>query len=405
MDASNHILSLDQDPFSEIATFHRDCHARYDRVRDKGVAFSPSFNAWIVFKHNLLHDFFGAPESFPVIPMGQDAPEPARTMLRLNMLANNGEAHRRHRSLVQGFFTPQAVRKLERDIEKIVDEELAVMAERGEMDAVRDFSFRLPVRVIVHMLGVPLDRADDFSTWGNWLVKIGDPSFDHLPHAATIEKVFGEMLDFLREQIEDREKSPKDDLITHLVAQKATQPWLTFDDIWTSITFILTAGHETTTNLISSGILTLLKNPDQLARLKGDMSLLDLCIDELARYEGPVSIAVPRIASHDVTLGSTSIKAGDVIIACLQAANRDPEIFDNPHQFDIFRKEKSSISFGYGPHFCLGKHLARLEAKVALRQLFTQFPDLRVDAAEMENPVWQPLIQTRGLKSLRLYAS
>ena len=405
MSSSSQILSTDEDPFAELDNFHRECHARYDRIRGRGVAFSRTFNAWIIFKHNLLRDFLANAEAFPILAMGQDAPEPARTFFRTTMLGNNGEPHVRPRLMVQGYFSGPSVKRLEAKIEQIVDEELAHIVGHGEMDAVSQFSFRVPVRVIADIFGLPLERVDDFSAWGSWILKIGDPSFDHRPHSAEIAAAFEGQIEFLREEIERRRKQPGEDLISHIVRKQQTESWIAFDDIWVLIATVLTAGHETTTNLIANGIRTLLMNPVELIRLKSDEASYDRACTEIARYEGAASISVPRIAREDIRLGPASIAAGDTVVGCIQSANRDPEVFANPHEFDIRREETSSISFGYGPHFCLGAQLARLETRIALRRLFERLPNLRADADELVNPRWRPLMQTRGFEGLHVYAS
>jgi cytochrome P450 len=188
---------------------------------------------------------------------------------------------------------------------------------------------------------------------------------------------------FVSDLIATRRLEPRDDLLTHLVQVQAEGDRLTEAELIQTTATMLIAAHETTTNLIGNGVLALLENPHELERLRSDHGLFDSAIEEFLRYESPLN-HFTRIAIDDVELGGELLRSGDLVSLSLLAANRDPAQFDQPNDLDIGRVDNRHIAFGFGPHFCLGASLARLEGRIAIETLLTRFPDLRLAPGTIE---------------------
>jgi pimeloyl-[acyl-carrier protein] synthase len=207
-----------------------------------------------------------------------------------------------------------------------------------------------------------------------------------------------QLVEYVSQVIADRRERPRDDLIGRLVAAEESGQRLTEDEMLGTVALLLVAGNETTTHLISSGMLMLLRNPEQMARLRADPSLLPSAVDEMLRFAGPVH-TTRRTAREDVALGGAEISRGDVVVGILAAANRDPEKYVDPDQFDVARNPTDHLAFGDGIHFCLGASLARLEGQVAIGALLERFRTLRLLD---EAPQWGGTFAIRGVTSLRL---
>ena len=312
------------------------------------------------------------------------------------MLTSDPPLHTRLRKLVSKAFTPRMVDGLLPRIQEIVDERLDAVQEAGRMDIIQDLAYPLPVIVIAEMLGIPPQDRDQFKLWSDEIVlTLNGPltSPDMLERA---RKSAHELTEYFRGVIEERRKEPGSDLISGLIAAEEQGQILSEDEMLTTAMLLLVAGNETTTNLIGNGMLALLRNPDQLRKLRDDPSLIQTAIEELLRYDGPVQ-ATGRVATEDMEIDGHPVKKGQVAFCVLGAANRDPAKFENPDQLDVTRHPNEHVAFGDGIHFCLGAPLARAEGQIALRTLLRRFPDLSL---ETDNLQWGGTFILRGLKGL-----
>lgn len=308
--------------------------------------------------------------------------------------------HTRLRGLVSKAFTPKVVAQLRPRIEQIVDERLDAVMARGDsrMDVVTDLAYPLPVLIICELLGVPAEEHTTFQSWSRELATSIDPDPLIAPEQRERISVAGNaFLEYFGELIERRRREPGDDLLSALVAAEEGGDRLSHDELLGTGLFLLIAGHETTVNLIGNGTLALLRHPAELARLRDDPSLDRNAVEELLRFDSPVQFAAPRITLDDYEVGGVPIPPAQQIIILLGAANRDPEVFDDPDRLDIGRENAGRhLAFGGGHHFCLGAALARLEGEVALGMLARRFPRMEL-AGE---PVRKATFTLRGLEHL-----
>jgi cytochrome P450 len=287
------------------------------------------------------------------------------------------------------------VEQLRPRIQAIADELLDAVEARGEMDLSAEYAFPLPITVIAELLGVPNQDQDRFKEWSDAIIS---PAVG--PEES--ERFFAQMgafVEYLTEFFAARRAEPKDDLVSALLAARDEQDALSEEELFGTVVLLIVAGHETTVGLIGNAVRALLANPDQLALVRADPSLLRGAIEEALRFEGPVERALNRWAAADVDLGGKAIRRGELVIAILGAADRDPARFPEPDRFDVRREGTKHLAFGRGSHFCLGAPLARLEAEIALETLFRRLPGLHLAAAP-EEPAWRPTPGFRRLVSL-----
>jgi cytochrome P450 len=325
--------------------------------------------------------------------------EPAFRSLSHMMLQQDPPDHTRLRGLVVKAFTARRVEDMRPRIQQVVDETLDRIIPQGKMDLIEDFAFRLPVTIICDMLGIPEEHRGAFYT----RARVGGRILDPVPLSpeeikeANAGSVMSAM--YFQQLFELRRKNPGDDLTTQLVQAEEDGSKLSNDELTANIILLFGAGHETTVNLIGNGLLALHRNPDQLALLKANPSLITNAIEEFLRYDSSVQMT-GRVALEDIDdLGGKRIPKGESVLCLLGSANRDPAVYpDSPDRLDIGRPNVKPLSFGGGIHFCLGAQLARIEAEIAISTLLRRLPGLRLDDAE--NPEWRPTFVLRGLKRL-----
>ena len=311
------------------------------------------------------------------------------------LLFRDPPEHTRLRNLMGKVFTPKAVEGLRPHIEELVADLLAEVD--GEMEVIGDLAFPLPALVICEMLGIPAADREQLKAWSSAAARLLDPIMEPETFSRADEalKAFREYFTGL---IAERRKSPGDDLFSTLVHAEEDGEGLTDDELITNGTFLFGAGHETTQNLIGNGLHALLRNPDELQRLRDDPSLMKNAVEEFLRYDAPVQVT-GRSATTRVELADVTVDEGERIVLLLAAANHDPARFEHPERLDVGRPDVRPLSFGGGIHHCLGAALARLEAQVALSGLLARFPkvDLATDAVE-----WKETITLRGPKALQV---
>ena len=307
--------------------------------------------------------------------------------------------HTRLRRLVNQAFTPRAIKTMRELVEEIVDELLEGMAGRERAELVGDFAFPLPATVIAGMLGVRAEERDQFGAWSSKIQRFLGSGDAHFPYALEAQESWGRMNAIFGALLRDRRQHPQDDLVSALAQARDADAGLSEDEIIRTCGAMLIAGHETTTNLIASGVLALLQHPEQLGALREDPSLYPRAVEEFLRYDSPFQSA-PRSVTEDCELRGQTLKKGDLVYVMLGAANRDPAQFNHPSALDIRREDNRQLAFGHGIHFCLGATLARLEAPIALRKLLERFPNLHL--VQDDPPRWKKSMVQRGLARLPL---
>jgi cytochrome P450 len=296
--------------------------------------------------------------------------------------------HSRLRALVACAFTPRVVANLEPRIRRISQELLDEHVERGEMDLVADYSVPLPLMVIAEMLGIPPSDRPQFKRWCDAILNLAETVTGSDDAARFVQEYGGttaEMDVYLKEVLEDRRRSPQEDLLSRLSQVEIDGQRLTHSEILGFFQLLLLAGSETTINLINNAVLCLLEHPEQLARLRRHSELLPSAIEEVLRYRSPLQ-SVFRQTRCAVELHGQSIPAGQLVLPLIGSANRDPSQFENAHCFQIARAPNPHLAFGHGIHFCMGAPLSRLEARIALGDILGRMPHIELASDEP----WEP---------------
>ncbi len=388
--------------------FRDDPHPLLRAVRERGRAERDVVGIWLVSHHadtsaglrssRLSREPWRSPVYRQYRPFIADS-----TLERTTehwMLFNDPPKHTRLRRLVNGAFKPPVIAALRDRITALTDELLGALPQQGEFELMAGFAQQLPVRVICDVLGLPPADFAQTKLWSDALAVIVEPVVRREQRAAA-GRAAEEMVAYLRGHIEARRAgSRRDDLLSLLVAAQGGEGQLSADELLGNLILLFIAGHETTTNLIGNGLLTLLRHPAELARLRADPALTGSAVEEMLRYEGSVTM-VSRMTVEPYTIGDTVIPPEEVLYFMLGPANRDPAVFADPERFDIGRVPNAQLGFGAGIHFCLGAPLARLEGELAFTRLLQRYPTLRLAEAA---PCWRHLINLRGLEALPLIA-
>ena len=384
-------------------------HYRNEDPVHWGISANPSLpGAWYLFRYKDVVQVLESPkfgrEARRVRSDGEGALVPAayrgfRSIVNNWMVFRDPPTHTRLRTIVNKVFSPKMVENIRPAIISIADCLLDRVHFQGEMDLVDDFAFPLPVMVIADMLGVnPQDRPL-FREWALALQHASasrrTPSREVYEQAEAATQGF---IDYFKREIDKRYVEPGKDLITALVKARDEENKLSDQEVLATCVHLLTAGHETTINLISKGILALLRQPKALKLLRSHPELMPAAVEELIRYDGPVQM-VSRWAYEDVEIGGKLIRRGDSVGLMLGSANRDGERFENPDKLNFQRQEVKHCGFGSGIHFCLGSSLARAETTIALNTLLNRLPDLRLKNDSIE---WANNIVFHGPKHLQL---
>jgi cytochrome P450 PksS len=314
--------------------------------------------------------------------------------LERNMLDLDQPDHTRLRGLVHKAFTPRLVEQMRTRVQTLSDELLEGVSRRHKMDLINDYALPLPMTIITEILGVPTHDRHKFHKWSKAVVSLSSPNVT----VRVLPSVW-RFIRYLRRFFKVRRRDPQDDLATALIQAEEAGDQLSEDELLAMVFLLLVAGHETTVNLIGSGVLALLEHPDQMDRLRGDPSLIKPGVEELLRYTAPVFVSTERYAREDVTIHGVTIPRGEMTFGVIGSANRDETVFENPDTLNITREPNKHLSFGQGIHFCLGAPLARMEAQIAINTLLRRMPDLRL-TDKPESLRWRPSMILRGLDAL-----
>lgn len=288
------------------------------------------------------------------------------------ILEMEGKEHLRQRRLVTPAFSPRALREgLDGVVERIVHQLVDAFERDGHADLVAQFTFTYPLRVMAHVMGLPIEDFEQFHHWALELLSIAEDPQRGFDAAKKI-------VDYLRPILEERLREPREDLVSTLVHAEIEGERLSDEEVLSFLRLLLPAGAETTYRLTGSLIFALLSHPDALAEVRADSAALDLAIEETLRWESAVQY-VSRETTCEVDVAGTVLPAGELLMLAVGSANRDETRFDDPDRFDIHRKNVSDhVAFGFGEHFCLGSNLARLEARSAVSILLDRLPNLRL---------------------------
>jgi cytochrome P450 len=368
-------------------------HARLRAQRPVSAVIMPGgLPAWLVTEYAEARAALADPRLRKTVPGWHPEPDSIFGALDRHMLNSDPPDHERLRRLVNKAFTARRVERLRPRITAIAAELLDAMPTGREVDLLAWFAFPLPITVICELLGIPVADRDDFRAWSATI----------LSNTATPEVFMADataMVGYFRALLAAKRRQPADDLLSALILARDEGDGLREDELVSMVFLLLVAGHETTVNLIASGMLALLLNPGQLARLRADPGLIGSAVEELLRYVNPVNHATFRCAVEPIEIGGAHIGPGEAVFVALSGANRDPARYANPERLDLDRDSAGHLAFGQGIHYCLGAPLARLEAEIAFGALLDRFGSitLAVPAGSLR---WRPSTLIHGLESL-----
>jgi cytochrome P450 len=368
-------------------------HLRALREHDP-VHWSDAHRAWLVLRHDDVIAGFRDP-AFSSEGVVELPPGTGVRGLSSWMAFRDPPQHTRLRKLAQKAFTPRVAEKLRPRVQEIVDELLDDLASEGGGDFVQSFASPLPAIVIAEMLGVPPDDRDKFAAWSHDIkgVVFGMAG---AARGARAWRGFEALEEYFEALLERFRRTPEDNLLSAIATAEDRGDLLSADEIVGTCVLLLFGGHETTTNLLSSGLLALLRHPEERHRLDENPGLWRSAVEELLRFEGPMKLVVrrPREAR---SLRGHAIQPGERVFLVQAAANRDPNVFPDPDRLDVGRDPNPHVAFGHGLHFCMGAPLARMEAEVALATLLARYPDVQVTT---DVPEYEPAILSRSLARL-----
>jgi hypothetical protein len=311
------------------------------------------------------------------------------------LLHSDPPDHTRLRALVTRAFTPRTVEAMQPRVRAIANELLNNVEPSGRMDVIRDLAVTLPITVLAEIMGMPPEEKLLVKGWADALLAfqgVNNPSEKILESA---QKTLVELKAYLADLVRAKRRKPGTDLLSQLVGAESEGEKLSESELINTAITLLVAGHETSTSLIGNGIYTLLHNEGEWRLLQKDPSLLPSAIEEILRYESPVS-RQPRLMKQDAEIGARRLRQGQMLFQMLNAANRDPGYFPEPDLFDIRRQKNRHIAFGFGIHFCVGALLARTEAPLVFQLIIERFPKIHLTDA---TPDWD--VHKRNSRMLR----
>ena len=391
----------------------RDPSRYFSRLREEGspVLWDKRYKSWIVTSHAAITEAIADPRfsSDRIAPFinsklaGPDA-DPAHRLafdvLKNWMVFQDDPNHARLRRLVSKAFTPRSIANIESAIVAKCHELADRLPKNGRFDLIAEFTYPLPVYVIAEMLGVPEKDRANFKNWAEEIAPVVSGGLDDPERYDRAGAAMADLVEFFTELLAYYAANPADNLLTALAESREADEPLTELEVLAFCTLLMFAGHETTANLISSSMLALCQHPDQMDLLRSGKVEPVKAVEEFLRWDGPGK-SITRVLGDDAEFWGQHLKKGQRVFLVLAAANRDPDVFENPNELRIDRDDsKKHMGFGGGGHFCMGASLARMETRIALPILLEALPDVRLAAGvELE---WQQVLLTRGLKELWL---
>ena len=391
-------------------SFFDDPYPTYTRLRDEApVHWCEPWGAWVLTRHDVVSSVVEDQKRFASggyelrvaegleRQFGVELPSlRAHYAMKIVTIADPPEHGRLRRPIVRGLG-PRVLAVAQPTTERLVREHIEAFGDADVIDLVPNFSLPVPARLIAGLLGVPEQDQADFSRWSHDIVAFlggGKPDVDR---AVAAEQALSEFRAYLRELIAEARTAQRDDMMGILMRGSDGDAPLNDEELMATAVTLVFAGHETTANIVSNAVLALLEFPDQMEALRADPSLTEAAIEEALRYNGSVQ-RVRRVARDDVELEGQHIAGGDILLNFLGSANRDPRAWDEADRFDLSRSTTRHLGFGYGPHFCVGSALARMEAPIMLGALLERYGSIALEAP----PRWAPNIVFRGPEQLLL---
>ena len=388
-------------------SFRIDPYPFYARLREQDPVHQTALGSWVISRYADCVALLKDPrvssdlrnEELYRRAVEQGLIDPDQEVLQRTppFLVRDPPDHTRLRGLVSKAFTPNVIEGLRPHVQELVDRLIDRAAAAGEMELIEEFAYPLPVTVICELLGVPPQDHETFKEWSRELSKGLDPGRYAQPDTVERRRRAGNAFaGYFGDLIAQRRKTPREDLLSALIAAEEQGDRLTPEELISTCIFLVSAGHETTVNLIGNGTLALLRHPDQLRRLRDDPSLTRSAVEELLRYDAPVHMAI-RVAIADIEVGGRTIGRGQQIAILLGSANRDPAQFPEPDRLDIARRDNHHVAFGFGIHFCLGAPLARVEGEIAFAALVRRLQGIELCT---QAPEYRENIVLRGPRAL-----
>jgi len=411
MSIASELTSCDARTFEPLSeAFTKDPYAAYARLREgDDFYYFEDFDVWIASRFEDVRalaldkrmvrslDGIATREELEALQRQNnwhDMPYHER-YVQVNLLESDGPVHDRLRRQIFGYFTSSAVSHWQTLIQDYVDGLLDSLADRDEIDFVSELASHVPGHIIGRMLGVPDEDCPKLREWSEEIVRYFD--IDRTEEKKRIaENATREFAEYMIALKAEREKNPKDDLISQLLEVERNGGFLE-DEFIATVMLILKAGHGSTIDVLGSGMHALLEFPDQMQKLRDDPTLIGTAVQEMFRYEPPLPF-FHRHNTEDIELKGRLYPKGTKFGLLYASANRDPAVFPNPDSFDITRTPNRHIAFGAGPHFCLGNHLSRLDMEVIFTSLLSRFSSIEL----LEKPTYKPGLQARGPQSLHL---
>jgi cytochrome P450 len=368
---------------------------------EASVQWHDGLGMWLTFTHAAANTVLRTRTLGRIwAPRYPDVPMPFFELVHVHsLLENEPPTHTRLRRLIAGAFARGYVERLRPKVAELADRLAGQVADAGAdgspVDLIGTYAEPLPVQVIGELLGLPEADWPLLRPWSNAIVKMYEYTISDEQRVAA-ETAAREFVEYLRELVAQRRRQPGDDFVSSLIAETDTEGGrLSEDELVTTCTLLLNAGHEATVNVVGNGVTALLTHRDQLDVVRADPSLVPTAVEELIRYDSPLQL-FERTAVEDTPVGDIVVEAGSKIAALLGAANRDPAVFADADRFDVTRADNPHLGFGAGIHFCVGAPLARVELQSSLATLLRRFPDL----ALAELPQRRPEFVIRGVRTL-----
>lgn len=391
-------------------SFFDDPYPTYARLRDEApVHWCEPWGAWVLTRHDVVSSVVKDQKRFASggyelrvaegleREFGVELPSlRAHYAMKIVTIADPPEHGRLRRPIVRGLG-PRVLAAAQPVTERLVREHLEAFGDADVIDLVPNFSLPVPARLIAGLLGVPEGDQAQFSRWSHDIVAFLGGGKPDVGRAVAAERALSEFRAYLRELIAEARTAQRDDMMGILMRGSDGDAPLNDEELMATAVTLVFAGHETTANIVSNAVLALIEFPDQMAALRADPSLTEAAIEEALRYNGSVQ-RVRRVARDDVELEGQQIAGGDILLNFLGSANRDPRAWDDADRFDMSRSSTRHLGFGYGPHFCVGSALARMEAPLMLGALLERYPSIALEAP----PRWAPNIVFRGPEQLLL---
>ncbi len=352
-----------------------DPHTLYRALREHGpVHWDPYMHAWVVTGYAevttvLMH--YSADRTPPpayLDRLGLSLMKPFSEVMLQQMMFMDGTMHSRLRGICAAAFTPRRVEELRAAIESIADELIDKVVATGCMDMIADFANPLPAIVTAKLLGVPIEDHEQLHAWVIDLAEVFGNFQHHPDRVADIVQSLKDLKSYVAERMKEQRRCPSSGLIYSLMTAEVDGHRLSDEEVIANTIITLIGGHETTTNLIASGFLTLIRDPESLQLLRDRPEIIGSAVEELLRFESPVQHTA-RIAPADMQLGGKTVQKGSRVVAVLAAANRDPNRFHDPDRLDLLRPDNRHLAFGFAAHFCFGAPLARMEGQIAFKTL------------------------------------